>query len=395
MQKYSSVVIGGGAAGICAAISKARRGESVILCEKTDRIGKKLLATGNGRCNLSNDDLHESHYNTAARGLVKSVFAVFGKQDIIYFFSDLGLETCSDGGRIFPRTNQAASVLRVLEMELQRLAVPIEFLFDFSGISFNRDRMIVLSAAGKSLECHSVIITGGGATYPLTGSDGSIYQKLQRLGYTTSEPVPAAVPLVVKDNLCGQLQGQRIQARVRSIIEGKAGSEVPGELLFTKYGLSGTCILDISESISIALNRYHKRDIAVSVDLVPFIDEARLTTELVKRANRNIPAADMLVGLLPNKISVAMKELFLKNDIPEVVKALKNRLFKVWDTRGWDEAEFTAGGIVVHEVKEGTLESRLHRGVYFAGEVLDVNGERGGYNLAWAWASGVTAGRTL
>ena len=395
MEKYEVVVIGGGAAGICAAISQARSGHSVIICEKTSQLGKKILASGNGRCNLLNDNLSELNYNAAARDLVKSIFHKFGKSEILDFFGSLGLETYSQDGRIFPVTNQAASVLKVLEIELKRLSVPVELDFCCDGISFSKSDIVLSSKNGKRIYCRKVIITGGGKTYPIFGSDGSIYEIARQLGHTMIEPVPCAVPLVVKDSLCHILQGQRIFAGARSIIDGKKSEDIRGELLFTKYGLSGTCILDISEEISIAINRQHKKDVFAAVDLVPFLDKVQLKAKLLQRTNEKVPMEEMLVGILPNKLSTALKYLFEKGDIDIAVNSLKDTRFKISGSRSWNEAEFTAGGINVNEVDSGTLESKLHKGIYFAGEVLNVNGRRGGYNLGWAWASGYVAGQTL
>jgi len=394
MEKYSTVVIGGGAAGICAAISKGRRGEPVIICEKMPQLGKKILASGDGRCNLLNDDLSEVYYNPAARDLVRSIFDMFGKREILDFFKGLGLEVYSKEGRIFPITNQAASVLKVMEMELKRLSVPIEFNFNCSGLSFSKTGILVSSKAGKKIECQKVIVTGGGKTYPALGSDGSMYQIATQLGHSIIEPVPSAVPLVVKDSLCQLLQGQRIFAGAKSIVEDKEGDEVRGELLFTKYGLSGTCILDVSEMISVAMNRHNKTEVFVSVDMMPFMDRDQLRNELDRRRKEKLPAEEMLAGILPNKFCVVLKDLFEKNDVNAAVNSLKDRRFKVIGTRGWNEAEFTSGGINVNEVNARTLESKFKKGVYFAGEVLDVNGRRGGYNLGWAWASGFVAGQT-
>ena len=395
MDKYATVVIGGGAAGICAAISQARSGGSVVICEKTTQLGRKILATGNGRCNLLNDNLSELFYNTAARDLVKSVFNKFGKSEILDFFKGLGLEIYSQDGRIFPITNQAASVLKVLEMELKRLAVPIEYDFCCEIISVSKSGIVVSSKNGKRISCQKLIITGGGKTFPALGSDGSINDIALQLGHTLIDPIPCAVPVVVKDSLCHMLQGQKILAGARCIIGGRKSDEVRGELLFTKYGLSGTCILDISEDISIAINRQHKKDVFVAVDLVPFLNKEQLKSRLQNRKNHKVIPEEMLVGILPNKLCIALKYLFEKGDIDAAVNSLKDTRFRVSGTRGWNEAEFTAGGINVNEVCTGTLESKLHKGIYFAGEVLDVNGRRGGYNLGWAWASGYVAGQTL
>ncbi|MDO8577920.1 MAG: aminoacetone oxidase family FAD-binding enzyme [Dehalococcoidales bacterium] len=389
---YDVIVIGGGAAGIVAAISAARAGESVVICERMPRLGKKILATGNGRCNLLNDNLSEEYYNTAGRALVRSVFEKFGKKEILDFFKSLGLEVYSQDGRIFPATNQASSVMKVLEMELRRLSIPVELNFTCIGISFSNGRILVSSKEGETIECRKVVITGGGRTYPALGSDGSIYEIARQLGHTIVDPVPSAVPLVAKDPLCQVLQGQKIFASARSIIEGTEGSSAKGELLFTNYGFSGSCILDVSEEISIAINRQHRRDVYVAVDMVPFMDRGKLKDELVRRKKANLPSDEMLAGILPNKLCLALARILERDDLDSAVGVLKGMRFKVDGTRGWNEAEFTAGGVNVDEIQPVSLESKFKKGVFFAGEVLDVDGQRGGYNLAWAWASGWVAG---
>jgi len=272
------------------------------------------------------------------------------------------------------------------------LSVPIEFNFDCCDITFSDTGVAVTSRTNKTINGNRVIVTGGGKTYPSFGSDGSTFELAARLDHTIVDPVPSVVPLIVKDALCQNLQGQRISAAVRSVIEGSPGREVTGELLFTKYGLSGTCILDVSEDISIAINRYSKTNIAVAVDMLPFINRKQLRTELASRIKKGLPPEDILIGLLPNKISAAIKYLFTDRDIDTAVSLLKDRRFEVAATRSWNEAEFTSGGVSTQEITVETLESKLHRDLYFAGEVIDVNGQRGGYNLGWAWASGFVAG---
>jgi predicted Rossmann fold flavoprotein len=394
MEKYSTAIVGGGASGICAAISHARRGENVILLEKMPQLGKKILASGGGRCNLLNKDMSEANYNPAARELVRSVFSQFGKDAILDFFKGLGLQVHAIEGRIFPLTNQSSSVLKVLEMELHRLSIPVAFNFECTDISFSGNSILILSRAGERISCRRVIIAGGGRTYPALGSDGGLYQIAERLGHTLAEPVPVAVPLVVKDNLCQVLQGQKVLALARSLVDGKEIEQASGELLFTKYGLSGTCILDVSESISVAINRQHKSAVFVAVDMAPSMTREQLKIELEKRRKANWTAEEMLVGILPNKVVAALKYLFETSDLDDATTSLKDHRFKVSGTRGWNEAEFTSGGIKVDEVNIRTLESKVKNGVYFAGEILDVHGKRGGYNLGWAWASGMVAGQT-
>jgi len=392
MQKFETIVIGGGAAGIAAAISAKRRGRSVAICDRMTRIGKKILASGNGRCNLLNEKLDESFYNPSARSLVRSIFEKFGQERIFSFFKELGLETCSEDGRIFPRTNQSSSVMKVLEMELNRLSVPIELNFEVKGISPSEGRFIITSRDGKSMECEKLIVAAGGRSYPALGSDGSCYKMVENLGHKIVEPVPAAVPIVLKEKLCHLLQGQKIMASVKAIINQKTICESKGDLLFTNYGLSGTAILDVSEEISVAINRQKIRDVLVSVDMVPFMDRDMLKLEISRRIKNHWKAEDLLAGILPNKFHFSFEGKDIGYDAERIANVVKSRIFKVVETKRWNEADFTAGGVDTKYVKQGTLESTIVEGLYFAGEILDVCGKRGGYNLAWAWASGFVAG---
>ena len=392
MQKFNTVVIGAGAAGIVASISAKRQNRSVVICDRMPKIGKKILASGNGRCNLLNDKLDETFYNYCARSHVKSVFEKFPKERTLSFFKDLGLEVYSEGGRIFPRTNQSSSVLKVLETELYRLSVPLELNYEVNRISRSQGSFIITSKHGKAIECEKLIIAGGGRSYPALGSDGSCYKLAANLGHKIIEPVPAAVPIVLKERLCHLLQGQKITSRVRAIINQRTVCEAEGDLLFTNYGLSGTAILDISEEISVAMNRQKVTDVLISIDMAPFMDRAALRLEISRRIENRWRPEDLLIGILPNKFYFVFENKDLKYDAQMITNSVKGRLFKVVETKRWNEADFTSGGIDMKYVRSGTLESTVVKGLYFAGEVLDVCGKRGGYNLAWAWASGFVAG---
>jgi hypothetical protein len=393
-RKTDIVIIGGGASGIMAAISAKRSGKDVIICEKMPRIGRKILVSGAARCNIFNKDLSEVHYNPEARSLAKNIFSRFGKSDMKKFFDELGLKLYSDGDRIFPVTNQASSVLRVLEEELKNLKIPVEFGFEADSIAHSAEGFVIKSKNGRVISGSKVIITGGGKAYPATGSDGSCYALAGLFGHKIIEPVPSAVPLLAKGIFCHLLQGQKIQCIARSAIDGKIKKEAKGDLLFTKYGLSGTAILDVSEDISIAINRLDKKNVSVSIDMVPFIDGLKLREEIRNRIQKGFAVEDLMIGILPNKFSLVFKDLFRDSSVEKITEMLKCRKFDIIGTRGWNEAEFTAGGINIGEIEENTLESKFKKGIYFAGEILNVNGERGGYNLAWAWASGFVAGLT-
>lgn len=397
MKFYDVIVIGGGPAGMMAAITAKQYGKNALLCEKMPKLGKKLLVTGAGRCNLLNDKLDSSFYDPSAREWVDSVLKRFGKEKILGFFHELGLAVYAEpDGRMFPVTNQASSVVKVLEMELERLKVPMELGFEIKEIKKNTRGFDLKAGNGERVTGNAIILCSGGKSYPALGADGGGYGFAKQFGHTLLEPVPCTVPLLVKDPWCHHLQGQKVRAVASAFVRDKKTAEASGEVLFTQYGLSGTAILDISRPISIAMNRGKITDVSVELDLVPFMTEPTLEKELARRIARRISTENLFEGLLPAKFCLAaLKGTVLLNTLkglPPLTHELKHKRFKVNGTRGWNEAEFTAGGVPAREVNPETLESKLQKGLYLAGEIVDVGGLRGGYNLAWAWASGAVAG---
>jgi predicted Rossmann fold flavoprotein len=358
------------------------------------QMGKKILVCGAGRCNLLNERLDGSFYNETAQPLVKSVLNRFGKKAIQDFFSELGLVTYSEEGRIFPVTNQASSVWQVLSLELKKLKIEPQYDFDVQAIGKDPDGFIVRGRGAKSIQCSKIILAAGGKSYPSLGANGSGFTLASDLGHSIVEPVPAAVPLVVKDVFCHALQGQRIRARVKAVINGLPAQEDEGDLLFTRYGLSGTAVLDVSRDISIAMHRPGNAKVELVIDMAPFMDREALKSELIRRFKKGVNAQDVLAGILPDKFSRAYKPHIRYDAIDMAVSQLKEKKFTVSGTRGWNEAEFTAGGVSTDEIDHATLGSKKCSQLYLCGEVIDVDGNRGGYNLAWAWASGFVAGLT-
>lgn len=397
-RRFDVAIAGGGAAGLAAAIVAARRGASAVVCERLPRPGKKLLATGGGRCNLLSEDLSAAAFTSTQPGVVAAVFDRFGKEDIRAFFRELGLALAVEGPRVFPATNQAASVLRVLELELRRLGVAVETGFEVAAIEPRGSGHALAAEDGRTVEARAVVVAGGGKAYPALGSNGSAYALARAFGHRIVPPVPSAVPVLSRDAWCHALQGQRIRARAAAVVGGAVAAEAEGEALFAAYGLSGTAILDVSESLSIAVNREGRTDAAVSLDLVPFLAKESLAAEFRKRLKAGWPGEDLAAGILPGKFGPLVRALAAGRAGEEasagaLAAALKARRFEVHGTRGWNEAEFTSGGVDAREVDPRTLESALRPGLFFAGEILDVQGRRGGFNLAWAWASGAVAGR--
>ncbi len=308
------------------------------------------------------------------------------------FFKQLGLYTYSDKGRVFPMTNQAASVLDVLIFEIERLGIVCELNCNISKINLASEGFVATSDHGKEFRAKKIILACGGKSYPAFGADGSGYKLARSFRHTLIKPVPATVPFVVKDSLCHNLQGQKIFAAVTSFVQKRQIRKTAGELLFTKYGLSGTAILDASDEISVAINRNGIQDVSVSIDLIPFLSEVDLIKVLAARIGQGLPTEHLFAGILPRKFSFAFSSVLKTGNPKLIAQTLKHKRFAVNGTRGWNEAEFTAGGIDTNEIDHETLESKLVNNLYLAGEILNVQGRRGGYNLAWAWASGLVAG---
>ncbi len=327
-----------------------------------------------------------------------SVFDRFGEKDIRAFFKGLGLEMYAEEGRLFPITNQASSVLGLLEDEVLRLGVLAELGFDAADVRPREGSFAVASADGRHHEASSVVLAGGGKSYPALGSNGSAYRLAQGFGHSIVPPVPSAVPVLVRDKLCHHLQGVKARARATAVVGGKPAGTADGDVLFTQYGLSGTAVLDVSESLSVALNRDGLTSAGLVLDLVPFLCRSALAARFAKRLKEGRAAADLALGLLPDRFAAVLAGMAppgVRDPVAAgaaLAASLKEKRFTVYGTRGWNEAEFTSGGVDAREVDPRTLGSKRQKGLYFAGEILDVQGKRGGYNLAWAWASGHIAG---
>jgi predicted Rossmann fold flavoprotein len=395
MKQTKIAVIGGGGAGILAAIAAARKGAEVLVAERMSLLGKKVLASGAGRCNLLNETLDASFYNEEAAAIVDRTFRRFGKEDILSFFRELGLWThTEEDGRIFPLTDKALTLMELLRAELDRLGVGVRLNCPIRTVKRDGEGFLLETENGEPARADRVILAAGGRSYPNLGSDGSGFALASSFGHRIVEPVPATVPLVSQDVWCRVLDGQKIRARACPLLDSKEVMPwIEGDVLFTNYGLSGTAILDISDPISVGLNRAPAKKAAVVLDLVPFLDENALLREFERRLGRGMKDSSLVAGLLPPKFAQVLRGFFfVPEKIRQLASVLKHRLFYVSGTRGWDAAEFTAGGVAVPEIEPETFESKKKKNLYLCGEVVDVNGRRGGYQLAWAWSSGYLAG---
>ncbi len=406
-EEIKVTVVGGGSSGMMAAISAARSGAAVTLLERKDRVGKKLLATGNGRCNLSNTDGALSRFHGGDRDFIAGVLTRFPVTSAIDFFEELGISCAVEGGgRIYPRSGQASAVLDVLRWELERLKVDVRTGYEVRAIRREEHGFALQLAAGGELLCPRLVLAGGGMAAPQFGSDGLGLRLAEALGHRLVEPVAALVPLRLGADFLRKLKGVSFTGRgeVRCGDEVLRGEE--GEFLFTDSGISGLPVLQLSRSAAVAMKR--NMGPRIVLDLFPAVSLEQLDHALAIRFRRQAgkTLADGLVGLLNKRlIPVVLSQAGIDYqslpgaDISQTARNSLAKLLKSWSlaisgTMPWPEAQATAGGVDLRDVAPETLESRLVPGLFLCGEILDVDGDCGGFNLQWAWASGHLAGRS-
>lgn len=424
----SLTIIGGGAAGMMAAVSAKKHHPNlqVRILDRTFALGRKILVCGAGRCNITNINLQDNpaqyYYGDDDKSLVENVFKQFGYQDIVSFFNELGIdlyvERKTDIGKLFPVTDQAKTVTELLLDELQRLDVEVllntqvvDLQHSKSGWEIktkpvDKSGQVEINVTEQKLTSDYVIISAGGRTYPALGSNGSGYDLVHSLGHTVIDPVPSAVPLTASDKLCHLLQNSKVDCAVTSFIDGKAVKTRADEVMFTNYGLSGPAILNISREISVRMNREHGSNVEVALNFFPEQKAADVPNLLQQRWNKrpNQLVNRSLYGLFPNKVADAMCQLsdipintkgseLTKPQIDSLLNNLTNYRMHITGTRSWNEAEFTAGGVTTTELNGQSLSSKLQPNLYLCGEILNVDGDVGGFNLSWAWVSGFVAGK--
>ncbi|HNY28099.1 MAG TPA: NAD(P)/FAD-dependent oxidoreductase [Candidatus Sumerlaeota bacterium] len=404
MEEKRIVVVGGGASGLVAAIVAARLGAPVLVIERMQRVGKKILATGNGRCNLANRFLSLDRYHSSDRGFVERVLGRFGLEQTLDFFRELGVETREEeDGKLFPLCGQASSVLDVLRYELDRLGVETLCDVRVQSVEAGSRGLSCVCTDGQILPCGRVIVATGGKSSPNLGSNGGGYKIAQGLGHRVVEPFPALVPIHLNAPFLKRLSGLKVEGGVCARVRGESRRTEAGELLFTDYGISGPPILQVSRLFSQAA--ICGWEAAVELDLFPRWSEVDLAERLARRFQEQAgkPLEFSFVGFLHKRlVPVVLKESGIESKGPcerlepaavkRLAALLKGWKIPVTGTESWMHSQVTAGGVELSEVEADTLESRLARGVYFAGEALDVDGDCGGFNLQWAWSSGQVAG---
>ena len=405
------LIAGGGASGMFAACAAAECGHQVTICEKNDRLGRKLFITGKGRCNITNACDMEGLFEAVLSNpkFLYSSFYGFSNQDVIDFFERIGVRTKIErGGRVFPVSDHSSDVIRGLERELKRLGVEIRLNCTVKQILADQEKGFFgfLLEDGTRLLGDAGILATGGLSYPSTGSTGDGLRFAEELGHQVTECLPGLVPMECKESWIKELQGLSLR-NVRAVIRGgkKVLYEDFGEMLFTHYGVSGPLMLTASSYVGKMLK---KQELLLEIDLKPALSDEQLDHRILRdfEENRNRQFKNSLGKLFPAKLIPVMVELGgidPEKRVHEVTKEERmgfERLIRrftltLTGLRDYREAIITRGGVKTKEIDPGTMESKLVKGLYFAGEILDTDAVTGGFNLQIAWSTGCAAGRGI
>ena len=405
------LIIGGGAAGMMAAAFAAKNGNRVEVFEKNEKLGKKLFITGKGRCNITNAADLEDFFPavTSNPKFLYSAFYSFTNEQVISFFEELGVKTKVErGGRVFPVSDHSSDVIQALKNEMERLGVKINLNAEVKELITEKNSTIetvngIRLVSGKKISGDAVIVATGGISYPSTGSTGDGYRFARRCGHKVSELSPSLVPMEVKEWYAGELMGLSLRNIEIRITGGKKKLyQEFGEMLFTHYGVTGPVILSAS---SVVGKKLKDTELTLHIDLKPALTEEQLDKRVLREfeTNHNRQFKNAVDSLFPSKLRPVIVEL---SSIPEekkvheitkeerlrFVRLIKDFTMTLTGLRGYNEAIITKGGVSVKEIDPGTMESKLVKGLYFAGEVLDLDAVTGGYNLQIAWSTGYLAG---
>lgn len=397
------LIVGGGAAGMMAAISAKINGAEVVVLERNNRVGKKILATGNGRCNYTNINLSIDNYHGKNPKFAYSCLSKFGVAETLDFFERLGITPAiEEKGKVFPLSFQSSSVLDVLRFELEDLGV--ELLTDVFVIGINKgEKFELILEDGRKVYGDKVILATGGCAAPNTGSDGNGYTLAKSMGHSIVEVFPGLVQLKLEGDIFKQVDGVKFVGTAGLYVGNELIKEDRGDILFTNYGISGPPILQLSRTALEYLN--NNKAIELKVSIIDRKTEKELFDYLIYRfgfmAKKTIEKG--LIGLINKRLILPiLKEVnidknkqiaYLSNEeVRRLANILTDWRFNISGSKSFKDAQVTAGGINTDEIDSSTMESKLVEGLYFAGEIVDIDGDCGGFNLQWAWSSGYIAG---
>jgi len=389
-------IIGAGASGLISSIFLLEQKFNITIFEKNNKVGKKLLATGNGRCNISNENIHLNNFHTSGdKTLLKQIFHNFDFHKCKNFFNSIGVELIvSENKRVYPMSQNSSSIVDSLEFKASNSGVKINLNSEITSIKYEKNKFIL----NDKFIFDKVIIATGSIAMPKLGSSDSGYKFAKDFGHNIIKPFASLVQLVSDTKDLDIISGVKIDGIVNNI---------RGDILFTKYGISGSTILDISRDISKKLQ--YEKNIKLFIDVLPQFNKNKLTQMLTKRAE-TLGDKDIdiwLDGIINKKLSryiikkstinnsIKYAKFLNKKDILKIVHTLKNLEFNIIGTKGFDYCEVCAGGVDISQINLNTMESKIKKDLYFTGEVLDVDGDCGGYNLHFAWASAYLASKAI
>jgi predicted Rossmann fold flavoprotein len=397
-------IVGAGASGLVSAILLAQNNHEVSLYEANSKVGKKLLATGNGKCNISNTNINIDNFHGQEYRLIANLLKQYPTQSVIRFFSSIGLEMIeADNGKLFPLSLQASSVVNLLEKKAKNLGVKI--CLNTKIVQIIKKTEFYLQTKDNRYTADKVVISTGSKAYTKLGSSSLGYEIASSFGHTIIPTYPSLTALVSNDNYLKKLDGVKINATLNLKHNAQDIALVSGDIMFRDYGLSGLATLDISRHIS--LFKEHKK-YQLYIDLIPSINRDRLISMLTIR-KQNISYMDILEfleGIIHNKLAsviiqksglkdkTTIKELN-KKDINKIVYTIKNFMLEIEGVRGFDFCEVSTGGVKLSEIDLSCMESKIVKNLYFTGEVLDIDADRGGYNLYFAWISAFAVGNYI
>ncbi len=398
---YDLVVIGGGAAGMMGAIAAAENGGRVLLIEKNANLGKKVLATGNGRCNISNRNINEKRYHGSVSRLFNDVYSKLDIDQTEKFFGSLGVELKEENnGRLFPTTDKASTVVEAMRLRLEALDVKVCSGFAVKDITHEGSWKTVL-ADGKEIMSRALLLATGGKAAHTLGSSGDGLFWAMKLGHKPTPIFAALVAMETEEEFVKNVMGVKLGVIASSFVDGVERRSQKGDMLFTHYGVSGPAVMGLAGSLSPYIG---EAKTTLTINLLPEYD-TRYLDSFLQQSFANSPKKQLgsiLSELLPLKLAkecVSLLRLAERNvseisktERKSIVDLLQHFPLTVRKVRPLKEAQVTSGGIPVDEVT-AQLESRVHSGLYFAGEILDIDGDSGGYNLQWAWSSGYIAGK--
>lgn len=403
-KQWDVIIIGAGASGMMAAIVAARAKKQVLIIEKLDKAGKKLFATGNGKCNFTNQSMYTDCFG-GDKAFIEQVLSTFTVADCLDFFHSIGIYPKEKNGYYYPNSEQAASIVNALTEELARLRVDISFETVITEL-FPKENEVIISSNKGSFSAKRVIVATGLLAAPKLGSDGSMFDIIKELGHRFVPILPALCGYYCKGIDFKKIAGVRAHGTVTAYVNNQKKAEDTGEIQFTEYGLSGIPVFQISRYLSKGL--HDKSDVQITINLVPEIDKVQLLNELNFRRKLYVEETidSLLNGFIHQKLADMLwdklhfhKKMFVSSltddDIHKLAQFMQELKVTVTQYRDFEFAQVCTGGIPVTDIEWETLESKLVPNISFAGEIIDVDGICGGYNLHFAWATGYIAGKAV